>query len=86
MFAPARRGTVRVPPPARFQTFEDQPPDLRLKVDWTEPHREDVEAGVHSAVKPVLAGGWGQARGSARPCHSSHAAAEELDRAWPLVA
>lgn len=25
-----------------------------LKVDWTEPHREDVKAGVRAAVKTVL--------------------------------
>jgi type I restriction enzyme R subunit len=25
-----------------------------LKVDWTEPHREDVKAGVRAAVKRVL--------------------------------
>jgi type I restriction enzyme R subunit len=25
-----------------------------LKVDWTEPHREDVKAAVRSAVKRVL--------------------------------
>ena len=25
-----------------------------LKVDWTEPHREDVKAGVRAAVKVVL--------------------------------
>jgi type I restriction enzyme R subunit len=25
-----------------------------LKVDWTEPHREDVKAGVRAAIKAVL--------------------------------
>ncbi|MFH1148585.1 MAG: type I restriction enzyme endonuclease domain-containing protein, partial [Pseudomonadota bacterium] len=25
-----------------------------LKIDWTEPHREDVKAGIRAAVKRVL--------------------------------
>lgn len=42
-----------------------------LKVDWTEPHRQDVKAGVRAAIRRVL--------------RSKGVTAEELEKIVPLV-
>jgi type I restriction enzyme R subunit len=57
-----------------------------LKVDWTQPHREDVKAGVRAAVKNVL-----RRRGVDREqlealTNKVIAQAEALFKSWPLAA
>lgn len=57
-----------------------------LKVDWTEAHREDVKAGVQSAVKRVLLARGVKPADFTRILPFVMRQAEELYRDWPLVA
>jgi type I restriction enzyme R subunit len=57
-----------------------------LKVDWTEPHREDVRAGVRLAVKRVLARRGIQAEDFDKVVLFVMKQAEEVWRDWGAVA
>jgi type I restriction enzyme R subunit len=57
-----------------------------LKVDWTEPHREDVKAGVRAAVKRVLRAKGVRAEDFDRFVHQIMEQAEALFSDWPLAA
>ncbi len=57
-----------------------------LKVDWTEAHREDVKAGVQSAVKRVLIARGVKPGDFGRILPFVMRQAEALYRDWPLVA
>jgi type I restriction enzyme, R subunit len=57
-----------------------------LKVDWTEPHREDVKAGVRAAVKRVLRAKGVRAEDFDLFVHQIMEQAEALFGDWPLAA
>lgn len=57
-----------------------------LKVDWTEPHRDDVKAAVRSAVRNVLRQNNVQAADLEALVGKIMAQAEALYRDWPLAA
>ena len=57
-----------------------------LKVDWTEPHREDVKAGVRAAVKTVLRRHGVRAEDLEVLTRQVIIQAEALFRRWPLAA
>jgi type I site-specific restriction-modification system R (restriction) subunit len=57
-----------------------------LKVDWTEAHREDVRAGVQSAVKRTLVARGIKPQDFGRIVPFVMRQAEALYRDWPLVA
>lgn len=57
-----------------------------LKVDWTEPHREDVMASVRAAVKRVLRAKGVQPEDFDRFVQKIMEQAEAVFRDWPLAA
>lgn len=57
-----------------------------LKVDWTEAHREDVKAGVQSAVKRTLLARGIKPQDFGRILPFVMRQAEALYRDWPMVA
>lgn len=57
-----------------------------LKVDWTEPHRDDVKAGVRAAVRRVLRARGVRAEHFEPLLASVMAQAEALYAAWPVAA
>jgi type I restriction enzyme, R subunit len=57
-----------------------------LKVDWTEPHREDVKAAVRAAVKRILRNREVRAEDFDRFVSAIMEQAEALYGDWPLVA
>ena len=60
--------------------------EANLKVDWTEAHREDVKAGVQSAVKRVLIARGVKPADFDRIVPFVMRQAEALYRDWPMVA
>jgi len=56
------------------------------KVDWTEPHREDVEAAVRAAVRRVLTKQGLKADDFDRLLPVLMAQAEALYAEWPAAA
>ena len=57
-----------------------------LKVDWTEPHRDDVNAGVRVAVRRVLRARGVRAEDFDPLMASIMAQAEALYAGWPVAA
>ena len=57
-----------------------------LKVDWTEPHREDVKAAVRAAVRRVLTKQGVKAEDFDRLLPALMAQAEALYAEWPIAA
>ena len=57
-----------------------------LKVDWTEPHRDDVKAGVRAAVRRILRARGVRAEHFEPLLASVMAQAEALYAAWPVAA
>jgi type I restriction enzyme R subunit len=57
-----------------------------LKVDWTEPHREDVKAAVRAAVRRVLTKQGVNAEDFDRLLPAVMAQAEALYAEWPMAA
>jgi type I restriction enzyme R subunit len=57
-----------------------------LKVDWTEPHREDVKAGVRAAVKRVLTRRGVKAQDFEKILRLVMTQAEALYKDWPRAA
>ena len=57
-----------------------------LKVDWTQPHREDVKAGVRAAVKHVLRSKGVKTSDFENFVSYLMAQAEALWADWPMAA
>lgn len=57
-----------------------------LKVDWTEPHRDDVKAAVRAAVRKILHAHDVKAEDLDRVLTAVMAQAEALYADWPLAA
>lgn len=57
-----------------------------LKVDWTEPHREDVKAAVRAAVRRVLTKHGVEKDDFDRLLPALMTQAEALYAKWPLAA